>query len=115
MCYTFPMTNKIKPLGGKLTGWQFHTIFGDVEKANELMAEQGRELIETDKVYKLSATVVEDNLGRWKPGDHMHSSIIIKYDEAIGEVETENTIYLLEGEPGDILPDLGPGINGIYY
>jgi len=104
-----------KKEGGRLTGWQFHTLFKDVEKANEFLAKQGRGPITTDKAYKLSATVVEDFLGRWRPGDSMHTSLVLSYDEETGRLETENTIYWLEGEAGDSLPDLGPAINNIFY
>lgn len=105
----------MKKEGGRLTNWQFHTIFEDVEKANEHLAKEGRGPITTDKVYKLSATVVEDYLGRWQPGDHMRTSLVLSYDKETGRLETENTVYYLEGEPEDVLPDLGRGIDSIFY
>lgn len=104
-----------KKEGGKLKLWQFHTIFEDVEKANELMAEQGRDQITTDKVYKLSAIVVEDYCGRWIPGDSMHTSLVISYDKETGRLETENTVYYLEGEADPNGTDMGLLINSIYY
>ena len=103
-----------KKQGGQLTSWQFHTIYEDVEKANELLAKQGRELITTDKAYKLSAVVVEDLCGRWRPGDSMHTSLVISYDEETGRLETENTVYYLEGEPENGT-DMGTLINHIFY
>lgn len=96
--------------GGILTGWQFHTLSVTPEKARELGVD-----VKTEKVMKMSATVVEDRLGRWEPGDHMTSSIIINFDEENMIVETRNTIYHLEGEAGDSLPDLGDGIMAIFY
>lgn len=96
--------------GGKLTGWQFHTLSVSVEKAKELGVD-----VNTDKVMKMSATVVEDPTGRWQPGFHMTSSIIINFDEENMIVETRNTIYQLVGEAGDCLPDLGDAIIHIFH
>jgi len=98
--------------GGRLTGWQLHTLTDDMEAAKRIRPDLD---IKTDKVYKLTATVVADYLGRWNPGDHMTSSIVVEFDEETMMVETENTLYHLEGEPGDVLPDLGPNINKIFY
>lgn len=102
----------MKKDGGILTGWQFHTMTDDMEAARRIRPDLD---FTTDKIYKMSATVVKDNLGRWNPGDHMRSSLVVSIDMENMIVETENTLYHLEGEPGDVLPDIGAAINNIYY
>lgn len=44
-----------------------------------------------------------DPLGRWQPGWHMRSSLVVDYDEENGIIETENTIYYVKGEQQYIL------------
>ena len=99
-----------KPLRAVVTGWQFHTLSVSVEKAKELGVE-----VNTDTVTKMTATVVKDELGKWVPGDHMTSSIVVNFDEEKMIVETMNSIYHLEGEAGDCMPDLGDGVLTIFY
>ena len=99
-----------KPFRATLTGWQFHTLSISVEKAKEHGVE-----VNTDTVTKMSATVVKDELGKWKHGHHMTSSIVVNFNEEKMIVETMNSIYHLEGEAGDCIPDLGDGILAIFY
>ncbi len=98
--------------GGTLTGWQFHTLTKDFKAVKKIRPDLE---FKTDAVYKMSATVVEDPLGRWDEGWHMTSSIVLEIDLENMLVETANTIYHLEGEAGDVIPDLGPGIMSVFY
>ena len=61
----------------------------------------------------LTGYVASDPLGRWEIGWHMRSSLIVTYDEDTGIVETENTIYHLEGEGTG--GDMGDVVLAIYY
>ena len=98
--------------GGIIGHWQLHTLSMSPKEA---MLKTGYE-VQTDKCYVLTGTVVEDPTGRWLPGYHMRSSLICAIDLVKGIVETQNTIYKLEGESGDdVLPDMGDAVAGIYY
>ncbi len=96
--------------GGIISHWELHTLSFTPEKANEMGYE-----VYTDKVYVMTGTVVSDPTGRWLPGYHMKSSVISKMDLEEGVVETQNTFYKLEGERGDVFPDLGDGVGSIFY
>ena len=99
--------------GGVLTGWQLHNVSDDVERVNQRYDIH----IKTDKVYILTGTVKEDPTGRWLPGYHMRSSVVIDIDRETGIVETKNTIYKVEGEEGEhVLPgNMGPAVLGLFY
>jgi len=99
-----------KKVGGTIRNWQLHTLSKDVEGGRKIRPD-----LETDKIYKFSGTVVDDPLGRWQPGDHMVSSVVLKIDRENGIIETMNTIYHVKDEGGDIFEDLGSGINAIFY
>lgn len=98
--------------GGILTGWQLHTLTKDFKAVEKIRPDLE---FKTDAVYKMTATVVEDRLGRWEKGWHMTSSVVLEIDLENMIVETENTIYHLEGEAGDVMPDMGPAVMGIFY
>lgn len=102
-----------KKFGGTIKNWQLHTLLQgeeNMKKAREHFPE-----IKTDKVYKMSGTVVEDPLGRWEAGFHMISSMIVNIDREEGIVETINTIYKVQDEGNDALGDMGPDISRIFY
>lgn len=103
----------VKKDGGTIKNWQLHTLSCTPEYAKEVNPNLD---IQTDKVYMFSGTIVDDPTGRWQPGHHMRSSVISRLDRENSIIETQNTIYKLEGEEGaDCLPDLGDNINKIYY
>jgi len=95
--------------GGYIEHWTFNTLSVTPERA----AEAGVE-VKTDKVYILSGNIVEDPTGRFNDGDHFRSSLVIEIDEENGIVETNNTIYRLQGD-SDGLGDLGDLILKIFY
>ncbi len=102
----------MKKDGGTIRNWQLHTL-----SKEEDVLKTAKELnpgFNMDVVAMFSGTVKEDPTGRWLPGHHMRSSIIIELDRETGRCETQNTIYHLEEEGGD-LPDLGAGILNIFY
>lgn len=104
------MKNKKKKFGGTIKDWQIHTLSIKPEDINKLYP--GEEL----QPLIMTGTVVEDKLGRWKPGYHMRSSLIKKIDKQKGEIETRNTIYKLEGKEGtDVFPDMGDAVLNIFY
>ena len=105
----------IKKKGGTIKNWQTHTLadVGDdaVVKAKEMYPE-----LTEDKLMVFTGTVVDDPLGRWEPGFHMRSSLIMTLDRETGIVETQNTVYTLEGEEGgDMFEDMGRGVLSIFY
>ncbi len=104
----------MKKNGGTIKNWQTHTVSDkpeDLVKAKELNPE-----FEVDKVMLFTGTVVDDPTGRWQPGYHMRSTLILKFNKETGVVETQNTIYKLEGEEGgDIFGDIGAAATGIFY
>lgn len=89
-----------KKYGGKIINWQLHTLSQELDKTNPLHAN-----IEIDKLMLFTGIVEEDPTGRWEPGYHMRSSLIVNFDKEKGRIETLNTIYDVIGEEGD--PFLG--------
>ena len=96
--------------GGIISHWELHTLSTPASVARE----RGYD-VQTDKCYVLTGTVVEDPTGRWQPGFHMRSSVICAMDLDQGYIETQNTFYKLQGERGDVFPDLGDGVGSITY
>lgn len=92
--------------------WQLHTLSVTPEKANKLGYD-----VKTDKCYVCSGTVVYDPNGRWVPNDHMKSSLIVDMDLEKGYIETQRSIYHLDGPEGDPIlgEDLGDSIRGVFY
>lgn len=102
--------NKNKKFGGTIKNWQIHTLSLKQEDIDKLYPNEGLQPL------VMTGTVVEDKLGRWKPGHHMRSSLIKKIDRQKGEIETRNMIYKLEGKEGtDIFPDIGNAVLNIFY
>lgn len=104
----------MKKDGGIIKNWQMHTI----SKDPEFLAKEKKfnTDFEMDAVMVFTGTIVEDPTGRWKPGFHMRSSLILNYDKETGIVETANTIYKLDGEMGgDVFGDMGPDALKIFY
>lgn len=101
---------KKKKFGGTITNWQIHTLSMKQEDIDNMYPGEGLQPL------VMTGTVVEDKLGRWRPGYHMRSSFIKKIDRQKGEIETRNTIYKVEGkENADIFPDLGDAVLNIFY
>ena len=101
--------------GGTISLWQLHTLSVPVEIAHDNGIQ-----VNTDNCYILSGTVVTDPTGRWEPGFHMRSSIIlnIEYnDDNTMTIETQNTIYDVIGPEGDPVlgGDIGDNIIKIFY
>ena len=101
--------------GGLIEKWQLHELTFNVEQGEVL-----RELYpeaDCDNPMMFTGTVVDEPTGRWKPGHHMRSSLIVSIDRDKGIIETLNTIYKvdLKTENQDRMPDLGNGVLGIFY
>lgn len=100
----------MKKFGGIITNWQVHTLSSTKEQIDKVYPGQNA------KPLVVTGTVVEDPIGRWKPGFHMKTSLVVKLDRKKGTVETLNTIYKLTGkEGGDVLPNLGDNIRSLFY
>lgn len=101
-----------KKTGTILNLWQLHNLDVPEEKLRELRPD-----VKVDKALILSGTVVEDGTGRWQPGFHMRSSLVIDVDRENGIIETENTIYQVQGEEGDPVTggDVGRAVLSIFY
>ena len=110
---------KKKRDGGVIRGWQLHNLTFTKERMAEAEKLYGQKVLP----LIFTGTVKIDHSGRFKPGNHMRSSLIVRMDKVLGKlsdgiylVETLNTLYVLEG-PGDsdVLPDLGNGVLSIFY
>lgn len=100
--------------GGTIKNWQMHVLYED-DKSVEML-KNTHPNAGVDKIMMFTGIVLEDPTGRWLPGYHMRSTVILNYDEETGEVETLNTMYKLLGEGGnDVVPDLGKRVTNIFY
>ena len=99
----------MKKDGGTIENWQLHTLSDETRKV--AIEQYG------DNIGKiLTGMVKEDPTGRWNPGMHMKSSVVVAFDGLT--VETLNTKYRVVGPRGEkILPkgDLGDFVCGIFY
>lgn len=96
-----------------VTGWQLHTISKDVNVIKELMPDIK---FTVNKTMVMTGTVVDEPTGRWKPGNHMRTSVIVSIKEDM--IETLNTRYQVigpEGDPALGFNDLGPTVMRLYY
>ena len=100
----------MKKFGGIIKNWQAHSLSFTEEQIDKIYPGQKA------KPMIISGTVVEDPTGRWKPGNHMRTSLVVELNKEAGTVETLNTLYRLADEEGkDILPDLGNAILNVFY
>lgn len=95
-----------------ISHWQLHNL----SIKPEALAEYGQHT-EEDTVMIISGNVVDDPTGKWRPGFHMRSTIIIKLDREAGVAETQNTFYKLVDPEGDTTlgGDWGDGILSVFY
>lgn len=104
---------KKKKYGGIIKGWQLHKLSFKKKDIEKVYPGAGA------KPMVFTGSVVKDPTGRWQPGHHMRSSLIVKIEKINSnkhKVETLNTRYVLEG-PGnsDVVPNLGNGVMSIFY
>jgi len=100
----------MKKDGGSITNWQLHNLTFTAEQLESVYP--GENL----KPQVMTGTVVDDPTGRWYPGYHMRSSLIVKVDRKKGTVETKNTKYKITGTEGaDIVPDMGNDVFNLKY
>lgn len=95
--------------GGIIKNWQVHNLSYSKEQMEKLYPGKNA------KPMVFTGTVVEDPVGRWLPGYHMRSSCIISIDREKGIIETVKTIYKVQNEGNDIIPDMGNGVLEIFY
>jgi len=95
--------------GGKISHWQIHNLkFKEKDRA---YFEERRPNIDFDNIRMITGTIVEDPTGRWKPGYHFRSSMVVNIDRENNTIETENTIYRYDPdtEGQDTIFDLETG------
>jgi len=96
--------------GGTIKNWQVHNLTFTKKQIEK--AYPGMNL----KPQVITGTVVHDPVGRWQPGYHMRTSLIVKIDRKKKIVETKNTIYKLEGKEGtDMFKDSGNAVLNLFY
>ena len=98
-----------KRSGTVIKNWQIHNLTIDQKNIEE--AYPGMKV----KPMVFTGTVVEDPTGRWLPGYHMRSSLIVKINKKRTKIETINTIYTVQNEGKDLIPDLGNNVFKIFY
>lgn len=62
-----------------------------------------------------TGTVVNDPSGRYQPGDHMRSSLVVALDKSTGMCETTSSKYNLLEEGNDIVPEMGNAVLDLFY
>ncbi len=81
-----------KKYGGKIKNWRVHKLAIPKDLIDEVYPGTNA------KALVVTGVVVNDALGRWLPGDHMKTSLVVKLDRKNGKLETLNTLYDLEGK-----------------
>ena len=101
-----------KKNGGIIKNWRIHKLSFSQKKIDEAYPKENL----TPRV--LSGVVVKDPVGRWKPGNTMRSSLLVSINEETGRVETQNTIYKIQG-PGNndkaAFPEMGDAILSVFW
>ncbi len=100
-----------KKNGGVITQWTLNTLSITPERVNELIGVDVR----MKECYMLSGYIKEDPTGRFEIGHHFRSSLVVDVDEENGLVETQYTIYTLDGPAGEGLDDIGDLITKVFY
>ena len=105
-----------KKFGGTITDWQFNTVTNTPESLK--LAKEHYPTFNMDGIYMMTGTVEEDKLGRWLPGYHMRSTVVLSYNKSTKIVETLNTLYKVtdnEGDPTFGCKDAGMFVTQLYY
>ena len=100
--------------GGTITSWEMHKLPYTVEEVEQVYP--GENLTP----FVISGMVVDDPTGRWLPGYHMKSSLIVKLNRQTGVLETRNTMYKLLGKEVkdsvvEAVKALGGDVRDIFY
>ena len=107
------MKTESKKDGGTIKNWQLHHLTHTQKDIESVYPGKNA------KPLIFSGTVVDDPTGRWLPGYHMRSSLIVKMTknaDGSHSVETLKTLYKLIGDGGDdVIPDMGNNITKIFY
>jgi len=93
-----------------IKNWQKHTLSAPKDIILEKMPD-----ILLDEVLIFTGTVVKAPPEKFAVGWHCRTTPAIDYDPLGGIVETRNTIYHLQGPPGDMFGDLGDEVLNISY
>jgi hypothetical protein len=111
-----------KKNGGDISHWQLHHLKYDESLREQF--EQAEPRVDFSNIMMVTGTVVDDPTGRWEPGHHFRSSMIINVDREKNIIETLNTIYhfdpetegqdsIFDIETGN--KDLGNKVLNIFY
>lgn len=106
----------MKKNGGNIKNWQIHNIKLTKKEIKQLKKVKPTICCNPNPMM-ITGTVVDEPTGRWKPGNHFRSSLVVKINRNKNIIETENTIYHFDPdtENQDIMPDLGNGVLNIFY
>ena len=99
----------MKKDGGIIKNWQLHHLTFLQENIEKVYPG------ENAKPIVFTGTVVSDPTGRWSPGHHMRSSLIVLIDRKKGIIETINTTYRVQDEGNDIFSDIGDDVLKVSY
>ncbi len=97
-----------KKYGGVVTNWQIHDLKFVTDAIENVYPGTGAQSM------VFTGTIVKDS-PKWPDGYHMRSSLIVDINEDRTVIETLNTIYHMENEGNDILPELGNAVLNITY
>ena len=100
--------------GSIIRNWQLHHLTPPT-KYKKLLRKRYPDILLDPGPIVFTGTVVNDPIGRWQKGFHMRSSLITSIDRKKGIIKTQNTIYNVINEGGDIFSDIGDDVLKIFY
>jgi len=99
-----------------INNWQLHHLDKLTEEEKNILEKYfGQKILLDPGPMVFTGTVVKDPTNKWKAGFHMRSSYIVSIDRKNGFIQTLNTLYKVEQEGGDVIPDLGNKVLDVFY
>lgn len=99
-----------------IKNWQLHHLDKLTKKEEGILETYfGQKMLLDPGPMMFTGTVVKDPTNKWEIGFHMRSSYIVSIDRKNGFIQTLNTLYKVKQEGGDVVPDLGNKILGLFY
>jgi hypothetical protein len=105
---------KKKNVGNIIRNWQLHHLTVPTKSKKLLQKRYPNALLDPGPMI-FTGTVVNDSAGRWAKGFHMRSSLITSINRKKGIIKTQNTVYNVVDEGGDVFPDIGNDVLKIFY
>lgn len=94
-----------------IKNWQRHEITKNIDLVKEHRLD-----FKADKAFVLTGEIVSDESGKFEPGMHTRTTLVIEYKDNM--YKTGNTLYILDGEEGDPVTnyeDIGVNVMTITY